>query len=429
VKPLFLAIALALLAAAGCSPAAAGDDDTGTSTMDAAADGDTDSDADTDTDSDADTDADTDSDTDGDSDTVDAGCDDCPQGVVCCECGEFQGTDAICDTAAETEYGCEDAAGCGDWLSVRYRSKHCAGDMYACQGPLGDWSDWEHSKQCAPYEVCDNDAGACAADLVTCPAGFNVPVCVPGGAMPDCGINNCPSLQPKKMDKTLTFGDMGKGEVVRLDLDVTGRSGFAAMPFSDIKMTLSHGGVTASYYSNYETPNLGDVLSPKYEFPGSWYLPHFWGQEMGGTWTLHAEDSLYTLGKQFVVNGWCLTFLPVGAKDKKTAGTWNATAVGVITDDAIASVFEMTITDIVTNEAADPVLHLAITHATAKQLDIALTAADGTVIQIKEVGDALVEDVPLTGLASEWLTGMYELRITDTVTGTAGTLDAWSISL
>ncbi|MDD5309624.1 MAG: hypothetical protein PHU25_20085 [Deltaproteobacteria bacterium] len=416
-KPLFFVLALAALAFASCSPAAAG----GGGNADASS-----TDTGTGSDSDADTDTDTDADGDGDTDTVDAGCGKCPQDVVCCECGEFQGTDVVCDTAGETAYGCEDGAGCGAWLSVRYQSKHCPGDMYACVGAAGEWSDWQQSKQCAPYELCDNDAGACKPDLVQCPAGFGVPVCVPGGTMKDCTLASC-NPQPK-MDETLTFGDMGAGEVVRLDMEVVARTGFVSQPFSDIKMTLSHGGVTASFYNQYQTPNTGTAVNPKFEFPASWYLPHFWGEELGGTWTLHAEDNLYN-GKPFVVTTWCLTFLPAGAKTVKTTGSWDADAVGPITDDMAANVFQMTITDIAANDSVDPVLHLAITHASANQLDIVLVAADGTVVQVKDVGEPLVADTPLTGLSSKWLTGIYELHITDSVTGTAGTLDAWGITL
>ncbi|MBW2276437.1 MAG: hypothetical protein JRF63_03030, partial [Deltaproteobacteria bacterium] len=309
-------LALALGCAESKALPAEDDDDDGSSDSDSDADSDTDadsdSDADTDSDSDSDSDTDTDvdSDTDTDSDTGTGSSTECQcfnPDIVCCDGCYFEGTDVVCEPAADSEVGCPWGSDCGSSVGIRYQPRYCPGDVAACIGDYGDFGDWEVDDECGPIEVCDDTDFVCQPDLVTCPVEFGDQVCVAGGFMADCGIFSC-SDPPPSITEVLDFASLGVGEVVKLEITtpIRGTGLFdPGMPFSDISATLSHSTTTASFFNQNAGIDLGTIFG-SYEFPPTWYLPHFWGQEMGGTWTLYFEDHEFTLGG-FDLIEWCIT--------------------------------------------------------------------------------------------------------------------------
>jgi subtilisin-like proprotein convertase family protein len=90
----------------------------------------------------------------------------------------------------------------------------------------------------------------------------------------------------------------------------------------------------------------------------------------------------------------------------------------------------MAITAYVRAESATPQLALTLTHGAPTQISIRLTAADGTVYTVKSQGSTTIPtSFSLTGLTSQWLTGRYQLRVTDHTEGTTGSLASWAIQL
>ena len=225
----------------------------------------------------------------------------------------------------------------------------------------------------------------------------------------------------------------GNGRVVYLTIDTPDR--FIATSFSDIIGTLSHGSTDVHFYNNYR----GNETPGTWEFPEEWTIPHFWDEEIGGDWTLYFEDEAHSSGTGFYLTEWCLEFEdPSTTAAYLTTGSQAATATGAISDyngatdppSPRTTYFETMITDSVNANGATPTLLLSITHASPTDLSIELIAADGTIIQIKDQSDATIPaSTPLTGLTSDWLTGRYQLSITDHVDTNSGTLTSWSIDL
>jgi hypothetical protein len=120
--------------------------------------------------------------------------------------------------------------------------------------------------------------------------------------------------------------------VVLLEIDTLARTGLTATPFSDISATLSHGGTTVSFFNRYNC----QTGSTSFAFPPIWYIPNFWGNEVGGTYTLYIEDHEHSgalAGIPFDLVEWCLTPLdPASTPEYVTSGTWAGTQTGPISD-------------------------------------------------------------------------------------------------
>ena len=399
---------------------------------------DTDTDVDTDTDTDTDTDGDTDTDSDTDSETgTGPECECFNADLDCCDGCYWNDTDYACDPAKEVDYGCA-SGNCGGVILVRYKAQYCPGTMGSCIGDVDEeFGDWHDAGPCGDNEVCvgGGDAGpvGCDIDLETCPIGFGDRVCMAGGLLDDCGLVGCPDPLPSHTED-ISVADFGAGEVVRLEI-YTNQRGTGifnpGMPFDDILATFSHDGATvAEFYNNYE--GVESAPGPVYNFPADWYLPHFWGEEMGGDWQLWMEDSAYSgllSPLPFDITEWCVTFVEPGTISIETEGTWDAADVGSIAF-ATTEQYEMQINDIV--DATGQYVWLDIDLDAVEPTDIALglRASDGTDIVLKAASETTIEDSYLIeGMGTDWVTGRWAIRIihSGTTSTVAATLSSWAI--
>jgi hypothetical protein len=258
--------------------------------------------------------------------------------------------------------------------------------------------------------------------------------CQGGGFMNDCGMFGCGN-PPPSLTENRVFAAGADMEAAILKITTPNRSGLVALPFSDIKARLTHNGITVKFYNQYEGNNVGSLLTPNYAFPSEWRIPHFWGTGVGGTYTLYFEDSEYSMGG-FDLIEWCLTFVDPAVSSYVTGGYWPSGDTGSIqdynsTDDyARTTVYQLHIETLARVDAAEPVLNLTVNHANPADLSIKLTAADGTVFTVKQQGTATVPaSTTLTNLQSVWLTGRYQLAITDHAAGNTGSVSSWDITM
>ncbi|RJO68997.1 MAG: DUF1566 domain-containing protein [Myxococcales bacterium] len=100
----------------------------------------------------------------------------CQEGPCCKDGCHFDGTDVQCEENVEMEYGCPEGMGCGSSVMARSKSRNCSGASSACDGELGDWSDWALAQECGEHEVCVSGETECqenrpACDPAWCEAG------------------------------------------------------------------------------------------------------------------------------------------------------------------------------------------------------------------------------------------------------------------
>lgn len=395
-----------------------------------------DTDTGTDTSTDGDTDADTDGDTDADSDG-DTDCECTSTTQSCCDGCNWYGTDHICDSDYGMEYACGGGDACGEDVFLMFKPRYCAGDESLCTGEVGEAVvDGGVYDDCGSNETCVGQADAgtaeCALDLTTCPVGFGDRVCWEGGTLSDCGTAFVDCAEPyPTLEEEFTPATFGVGEVVLVEITSTTHGGLMYEgTFSDIAMTVSHGGVTANVFNH----NHGVQVSlNNVGFPAAFYLPHFGGLEMGGDWTIRFEDSAFGDGptaQATTMTEICISFLDPATTAPVTSGVWEAPATGLGSVDTASpsgTIFDMQIDDIVDATGQTPWLELEMT-GDVGSLSIDLIAADGTIVPVKsEFESDLPAAVPLEDLASDWLTGRYSL-----VFGWGAsypTLDGWSIHL
>jgi hypothetical protein len=438
---LHILVAISLILLVGCAESRQSDkeEDTDTGT-DADTDSDTDIDTDVDTDSDTDSDSDTDTDTDTDTNTE---CVCFNAALDCCDGCYYEGTDYVCDSQYEEERECAPLDTCQGAVLVRHKERYCDGIVGGCAGAAAaDFGTWNDAGACGTNEVClDGDAGvpSCDLDLVQCPAGYGDTICQPGGVMPDCPFAGPCPVPPPSMNQSVTFGAIGSGEVIKLDFYVVTRGGFfPGMPFTDITATVTHGGTVVNLYNGYVGEEEILVLTTLYDFPITWYLPHTWGQEVGGIWDIDFEDSAFSGSTVFVddfnLTQWCITILPAGAMPVQTSGAWAApaAALGNIPVAMAPTIFEMQLDDSVDATGQDVWLELDITHPVDTDIGFGIIAADGTQLVLKAPADPTIESYyEVTGLSTNWMTGRWSLQIVNTGTGSTTTaiLNSWSINV
>ena len=422
----------------GCSFEVKDTEDGGTDT-DADADTDADSDADTDGDSDADSDADTDGDSDADSDSdSDSDCQCTSTNSACCDGCYFLGTDQLCDSDYEALYECAGGGTCGDEVLLKYRPRYCSGYEALCTGEVGaELIEDGVFETCGANETCveGTDTATCGLDLETCPIGFGDRVCLDPGQLAECGTAFNPTCTVfPTFDRTFTPATFGTGEVVKLEVTTSDHGGAAASgTFADILMTVTHGSTVASVYNYYQGDSTGGYTVG---FPPVWHVPQFWGEEMGGEWTIHFEDHLYNglmAAQPTDITELCITLLDPATTTPMTSGDWEATSTGSIVTAYYGTMleatapFEMQIDDIVDATSQTPWLEMDIS-GDASTFAIDLTAPDGQVIAIKSEFDTEVPSAfELDSLTADWLTGRWSL-VFSVGTGTA-TLAGWAIHL
>jgi hypothetical protein len=353
----------------------------------------------------------------------------------CCIDGRYADIDVVCDTAYNEQYSCAALDGCGGAQLVRYQPRYCSGMNYSCGGALGVYGDWTAYTSCQPHEVCVLDVApdtdgevvttdpgllGCQAMPSMCPIGWGQQVCFSGGSMDDCPVGGCPSPLPSLSLEGSVILDVGDldGKAVYLTLAVKQRGGLLVTepdPFHDIEAVLSHGGKVAPFYNFYDG-NQVTGLGLVYRFPSEWFIPDFWGMDLGGEWTLDFVDHAWTNGEsKFVVNNWCLTFLDPEGTVRTGSGQWSKTpgaVAGTLYNGT--TVFEMNIEDYVEATDVDPVVCLAIKAADPRDVQVEMVAADGTVHMLKQLSDeSIPESIPLYGLDRSWLTGRYKLSVTN----------------
>jgi subtilisin-like proprotein convertase family protein len=344
----------------------------------------------------------------------------------------------VCDPQAALQYGCPDGTGCGDDVSLRYQPRYCSGTASACNGSLGAWGSWSVAEDCATTEVCSTTLETCVEDTLACSIGWGEQIChVSGASMTDCSLFGCGDPPPSITD-SFDVGSVGAGEAVLLQIETPDRvmeNIFdITSPFHDIVAELRHGGQTASFYNHYQGTEYGSLLVT-YEFQADWYIPEFWGADMGGEWEIYFEDTEYS-GDAFTLDQWCLTFVDPTTTSYASSGVWWSSDVGAITDadtDGYNSTYyEMAITPYIQFNSATqtPYLNLTVNHGSLSQLSIQLITADGTTYNVKNEGSTTITSpYYLTAQTSDWLTGRYRLRVRDHVEGVSGSVLTWGIQL
>jgi subtilisin-like proprotein convertase family protein len=243
---------------------------------------------------------------------------------------------------------------------------------------------------------------------------------------------------PTRLSQTVTLPAVGVGRAVRLEITITGRRVFvAALPFDDIQATLtSPGGVARNFWHHFEG-DPPDLLG-LYRFYTPWILPVWWDTSLGGSWTLTLQDDEYTgQGTQLV--SWCVTPLDPATHAATDTGaalracdTSSHSISDYLCDSSGANcehpvTLQLQVLDLV-RAAGAPNLSLTTSHPDASQLRIELIGADGSESTVWNRGSgALPASFPLSGMTGDWMTGRYQLTITDLTAGTTGSLSRWCI--
>ncbi len=269
---------------------------------------------------------------------------------------------------------------------------------------------------------------------------WGVPVCNSAGdTLPD----PAPLLgRPTTRSQTISLPALGDGRVVRLEISIASRrlSSLIPIPFDDLRASLrSPDGTTRMFWFHFQgdvSGTLGD-----YRFFTPWNLPIWWDRPVGGTWTLTLQDDANSGGLTTIdthLASWCLTPLdPAGHATTDTAAPLRACDTGShsISDYDCESgsscehpvTFQLQVTDLV-RASATPSLVLETTHPDVSQLRIVLIGADGSEATVWNRGAGpLPSELPLSLMGGAWMTGRYQLKVTDMVAGGTGSLTRWCI--
>ena len=89
--------------------------------------------------------------------------------------------------------------------------------------------------------------------------------------------------------------------------------------------------------------------------------------------------------------------------------------------------FQLQVLDLI-RAAGTPNLSVTTSHPAVSQLRIELIGADGSEYTLWDGGGgALPASFPLPRMAGAWMTGRYQLTITDLAAGTTGSVSRWCI--
>ncbi len=351
----------------------------------------------------------------------------------CCQDGRILPDTAICDPQADVQYSCQGDSACGSAIYARYKTRYCSGANWVCTGEKGAWGEWEEHQACESAQRCqelaepEEEGGgvgreseiACVPDVESCPVDFAQTVCFNDGwVMDDWPTEDeVPAVLPS-MTVSADLSGLGVGEVVEMELYVTNRNAlatsFGAVTFFDIEATITHDGITVPFYNGYDS-NLIFPLENGYSFQKNWVLPHFWGSDMAGRWTLKFTDRAYSAPfRKFKLNKWCLRFRDPDVSEKKTTMEAKRLLAGIKRDLTFGTTkVELQSDDIVQVGTQNPKLCLALAHADPTDVAVSLVAANGSVYEVKlKDSEVIPEEVELLGLEGEWLTGRYQLAIT-----------------
>jgi subtilisin-like proprotein convertase family protein len=240
----------------------------------------------------------------------------------------------------------------------------------------------------------------------------------------------------------VTLPSLGSGRVVRLEITIpTRRFLMISMPFDDLRASLrSPDGTTRTFWFHFDGDTSGSLGD--YQFFTPWNLPIWWDRPVGGVWTLTLQDDVNTGGftsLDTVLSSWCLTPLDPGAyATTDTGAPLRAcdSSSHSISDYACDSdgancehpvTFQLQVTDLV-RASATPSIVLETTHPDVSQLRVALIGADGSESTVwNRSAGPFPASIPLSLMAGGWMTGRYQVQVTDMVAGSTGSLTRWCI--
>jgi subtilisin-like proprotein convertase family protein len=91
--------------------------------------------------------------------------------------------------------------------------------------------------------------------------------------------------------------------------------------------------------------------------------------------------------------------------------------------------FEMQIPDIVHQATGSPTLDLTISHPRTRELTVYLTSANGYVHTLWDRSTGTMPSTfTLTGMATDWVTGRYQLHVQDHEETRTGSVTSWCIN-
>ncbi|MBI5486974.1 MAG: hypothetical protein HY905_06550 [Deltaproteobacteria bacterium] len=264
---------------------------------------------------------------------------------------------------------------------------------------------------------------------------WGVPVCdTTGGTLSDRGLFGGAT----RLVRTVSVPALGNGRAVRLEITISSRRFLiASLPFDDIQATLqSPGGVNRKFWYHFDGDTSG--MLGDYTFFTPWVLPVWWDAAVGGTWTLTLQDDAFS-GAGTTLVSWCVAPLDPAAYASTDTGARLASCDSTsrsISDYACASdgtdcehplTVQMQVTNLVRASGA-PSARIETTHGDASQLRITLIGADGSETTLWNRGAGpLPATIPISTMSGAWMTGRYQLTITDMAAGTSGTLTRFCI--
>lgn len=291
-----------------------------------------------------------------------------------------------------------------------------------------------------PDDAPSDDARLDDAGSDDAGGAWGVPVCdTTAATLPDRPlIGGATSIS-----RSVTVPSLGDGRVVRLEIMIPPRhiSSVIPVPFDDLRASLrSPDGTTRTFWLHFQ----GDVsgMLGEYHFFTPWDLPVWWDRPVGGTWTLTLQDDTHTGVLMSAVDtqltSWCLT--PLDPARFATTDTGAAVRACDASSHAISDydcssggscehpvTLEMQVTDLVRASGA-PAVVIETTHPDVSQLRVDLIGADGSEAVVWNRGAGpLPASIPLSAMTGAWMTGRYQIRVTDMVEGTTGSLTRWCI--
>jgi subtilisin-like proprotein convertase family protein len=286
----------------------------------------------------------------------------------------------------------------------------------------------------APVDDARDDAVVDEGTTEDTGAVWGVPTCnTTGGTLRDRGIFGATTLT-----QSVVVPAMPAGRAVRLEITLNPRRILIApIPWTDVQAQLqAPSGTRRTFWKHFEGDPSG--MLGDYAFFTPWVLPVWWGESAGGTWTLTLTDDEMS-GTSSTLVSWCVTPLDPATHASTDTGAHMAAcdmsshSIGDYACDADGGSCEHPLTiqlqasDMV-RAAGTPNIRLETGHGDVSQLRIDLIGADGseTVVWNRGAGP-LPATIPISAMTGAWMTGRYQLTITDMVAGTSGSLTRFCV--
>ena len=99
--------------------------------------------------------------------TTSTGCCTCSSGT-CCDGCNYKPKSTICQTDADSQYGCPWGTGCGSNVGKGYRDRYCSGSSASCDGSYGSWKNWAKVDTCSSSQICMPGKSTCTNSTSCC---------------------------------------------------------------------------------------------------------------------------------------------------------------------------------------------------------------------------------------------------------------------